>query len=81
MKYFIVEIQKQFDGSYAHLVHTADDRNHAESVYHQVLASAAISNLPEHSAIMFTGEGFPLMHQSYKHEDAQPPMPEEVPAE
>ena len=77
MKYFIVEIQKQFDGSFAHLVHTADTRNAAESVYYQVLAAAAISNIPEHSAIMFTTEGFPLMHQIYKHEDAQPPIPEE----
>lgn len=79
MKYFIVEIQKQHNGAYAHLVHTADTRNAAESVYHQVLAAAAISNLPEHSAIMFTSEGFPLMHESYKHEGAQPP--EEAPAE
>lgn len=73
MKYFIVEIQKQHNGTYAHLVHTADIRNAAESVYHQVLAAAAISNLPEHSAIMFTSEGFPLMHESYKH-DVMPSM-------
>ena len=79
MKYFVFEIQKQFDGSYAHLVHTADTRNAAESIYHQVLAAAAISNIPEHSAIMFTSEGFPLMHQSYKHDGAQ--LPEEVTAE
>lgn len=80
MKYYIVEIQKQPDGTYAHLVHTADDRNAAESVYHQVLAAAAISNLPQHSAIMFTGEGFPIMNQSYQH-DYVPPVPEELPME
>lgn len=67
MKYYIVEIQKLPDGTFAHLVHTADDRNAAESVYHQVLAAAAIANLPQHSAILFTDEGYALMNQSYKH--------------
>ena len=76
MKYYVFEIQKMSDNAYAHIVHEADNRNAAESVYHQVLASAAVSNLPEHSAVMFTGEGFPLMHQSYKHDDV--PQPEEV---
>lgn len=76
MKYYVVEIQKQPDGTYAHLVHTADDRNAAESIYHQVLAAAAIANLPQHSAILFTDEGFPLMHQSYTHTYV-PPVAEE----
>ena len=67
MKYYIIEIQKQNDGSFAHIVHNADTRNAAESVFYQVLAAAAISNIPEHSAILFTSEGYPLMHQSYKH--------------
>ena len=77
MKYFVFEIQKLADGAYAHLVHEADNRNEAESKFYQVLAAAAISNIPEHSAIMFTGEGFPLMHQGYKHD----PQPEELPEE
>ena len=68
MKYFVFEIQKLADGAYAHLVHEADTRNEAESRFYQVLSAAAISNIPEHSAILFTGEGFPLMHESYKHD-------------
>ena len=71
MKYYIVEIQKQHDGTFAHLVHTADNRNAAESTYHQVLASAAISALPQHSAILFTDEGYMLMQQCYKHDNVQ----------
>lgn len=67
MKYFIVEIQKLGDNNYANLVHEAASRNEAESKYYQVLASAAISNIPQHSAILFTAEGFPLMNQSYEH--------------
>lgn len=78
MKYYIFEIQKMIDGSYAHIVNTADSRNQAESVYHQVLAAAAISNLPKHSAILFTDEGFPLMQHSYSHTPASPVIEEET---
>lgn len=68
MKYFVVEIQKLSDTTYAHIVHEAETINEAESKYHQVLAAAAISEIPQHSAIMFSADGFPLMHHSYKHD-------------
>lgn len=68
MKYYIIEIQTMAGGTCAHLVNTADTRNQAESVYHQILASAAISNLPKHAAAILTNEGFPIMNQCYTHE-------------
>lgn len=67
MKYYIIEIQNN-NGSYAHIVHTADTRMQAESVYHQVLMYAAISTLTSHSASLLTGEGAMIMYQCYKHE-------------
>lgn len=72
MKYYVVEIQKMPEGNFAHLVHEAATRNEAESKYHQVLSAAAIANLPMHSAILFTSEGFPLMQQSYQHNYVAP---------
>lgn len=66
--YYILEIQQYADGSYGHLIHWAETRNQAESKYHQVLAAAAISELPSHAASMFSSEGFPIMNQCYKHE-------------
>ena len=72
-QYYIVEVQQYADGTFGHLVHYAYDadpdiaRLKGESKYHEVLAAAAISNLPTHSAIMFSTEGFPVMHQCYKH--------------
>lgn len=77
-QFYIVEIQKTHSGEYSHLVHWAFDENpdvarqKGESVYHSVLASAAISDTAEHSAIMFSTEGFPLMNQCYKHEPLEP---------
>lgn len=74
MQYYIIEIQQYENGEYGHLVHYAYDENpdkarlKGESIYYQVLAAAAISELPSHAAIMFTADGFPIMHQSYKHE-------------
>ena len=65
--YFIAEIQGQADGSFSHLIVTAPTRNAAEAEYHRVLAAAAVSELPLHSALLFTGDGTPLLHQCYEH--------------
>lgn len=67
MKYYIVEIQNN-NGSYNHIVQTADTRQQAESIYHQVLSYAAISTLTAHTAVLLTDEGFMIMSQCYKHE-------------
>lgn len=83
-QYYIVEIQTYADGTFGHLVHWESDENagmarmKGESKFHEVLAAAAISELPCHSAIMFTTEGFPIMHQCYKHAVAPQPEPEHV---
>lgn len=81
-QFYIVEIQQYASGEYGHLVHYAYDedpdkaRLKGESKYHEVLSAAAISDLPSHAAIMFSTEGFPIMHQCYKHTDAPTPAPE-----
>ena len=73
-QYYVVEIQHYANDTYAHLVHTASDEDRdkarlkGESKYHEVLAAAAISDLPSHAAIMFSADGFPCMHQCYEHE-------------
>ena len=65
--YYIIELQTN-NGQTAHLVSTASTRLEAESRYHQVLAAAAISNVEKHACAIITEEGFPLMHECYKHE-------------
>lgn len=73
-QYYIVEIQLHANGEYGHLVHYAYDadadkaRMKAESKYHEVLAAAAISNLPSHSATLIASDGMPIMYQCYHHE-------------
>ena len=85
-QYYVVEIQKNAQGEYAHNVFWLWDedpdkaRLKGEAKYHEVLAAAAVSGLAEHAAIMFSSQGFPIMNQCYKHttsEAAPTPEPSE----
>ncbi len=72
-QFYIMEIQQYANGEFGHLVHFAYDadpdkaRLKAEAKYHEVLAAAAISELPSHAATIIASDGFPVMHQCYKH--------------
>ena len=72
-QFYVVEIQQYPSGEYGHIVHFAYDadadraRLKGEAKYHEVLAAAAVSELPSHAAIMFSAEGHPIMHQCYRH--------------
>ena len=52
MKYIVIELQKMDNGTVGNIVTAYDSQIEAESKYHQILAAAAISNLPTHSAII-----------------------------
>lgn len=85
-QFYIIEIQQYTNGEFGHIVHFAYDENatkarlKAESKYHEVLASAAVSELPQHSATLLTADGRAVMNQCYKHEVVQPePEPEPEP--
>ena len=73
-QYYVIEIQKYKDGGYGHIVHFAADedpmkaRYKGEAKYHEVLAAAAISDLPEHGAILIHSTCVPVLHQVYQHE-------------
>jgi hypothetical protein len=81
-QFYIMEIQQYADGSYGDIKHFVYDedadkaRLKGESKFYEVLAAAAVSNLPSHAAIMFSSDGFPIMHQCYKHEVTPEPTPE-----
>lgn len=68
MTYYILEIQKNEDGVYSHLVQTANTKNEADSKYYTVLSYAAISSLPHHAAVLLDENGLVYANASYKHE-------------
>ena len=67
MKYIVVELQKSAESVVSNLVYSFDTLAEAESKYYSILASAAVSKIPVHSAIIVSEEGFPVRNQCYKH--------------
>ena len=57
MKYIVLEIQTNTDGTVGTIVMKKDTLNEAQSAFYSVLASAAISTLPVHSAVLLTNRG------------------------
>lgn len=70
MKYLVIEIQTNTDGTVGNLVYSYDNRNEAESKYHAVLSAAAISALPMHTCDLIQADGVLLARQCYVHEQA-----------
>ena len=70
MKYIVIEIQTNQDGTVGSLVSSYDDRNQAESKFHSVMAAAAVSALPVHACQVMTNEGFTVNAGCYHHDGA-----------
>lgn len=73
--YFVLEIQINETG--AILPYTFDNQADAEAKYHSILAVAAKSTVPKHSAVLMAENGITLKKESYFHEEE----PEEEPNE
>ena len=66
--YLVMELQKNEDGHVSNIVTEHETLPQAESKYHAVLSAAAVSDIPIHSAILVSEEGFPVKNQCYKHQ-------------
>ena len=77
-QFYTAEITKDANGVYSHDIkwYWDEDATKAqlkgEAKYHEIMSRAAVSNFAEHAAILFSSEGFPIMHQCYKHEVVTP---------
>jgi hypothetical protein len=65
--YIVIELQKNAEGQVANLVTAHNTLAEAESKFYTILAAAAVNEVPVHSAIIVSEEGFPVKHQCYKH--------------
>lgn len=68
MKYIVIEIQVNWDGTVGNLVTAHDSREQAESKYHAVLSAAAVSKIMKHSAVIMDEEGAVYGSMCYRHE-------------
>ena len=75
MKYIVVEIQLNDNGAVGMISTAFDTEPEALACYHQTLASAAISSLPCHSAVMFNEEGQFLRRDYFRHDEEAPDVP------
>lgn len=74
--FLVIELQKDANGNVAHLITTHTTQADAESKFHTILAYAATSSLPSHSATILTDNGYALRREFYTHEIAPAPEPE-----
>lgn len=63
----VMEIQK--DANVSTIVTQHETRNDAENKYHTILAYAAISSIPQHSAVMLEDDGLFIKSESFDHEE------------
>lgn len=65
--YIVIELQKNIDGVVSNIVTSYNTLAEAENKYYSILASACISTIPVHSAVIISEEGFTVRSQCYKH--------------
>ena len=63
--YIVMEIQKS--NTVSTIVNTYETRNEAENKYHTILASAAISNIPQHAAVLLDDNGEYIKSECFMH--------------
>ena len=72
MKYIVIEIQKSADGTVSiPPINTYDSFFEALSRYHTILAAAAISDVPVHTAVVLNEVGQEIRMDSYNKADGQ----------
>ena len=67
MIYIVTEIQTNADNTIGILTSNFENRQAAESKYHNILSFAATSTLPVHAASIATNEGQIIEYKCYKH--------------
>jgi hypothetical protein len=75
-KYIVMEIQTFDTGAVSTPTYAYDAQASAESKFHAILSSAAISKLPKHAAVLMTSEGYVQDSRCYEHEPEPEPEPE-----
>lgn len=67
--FIVIEIQHNKNGTVGIPAPASyEDRGDAENKYHSVLAAAAKSGLPKHSAVMLNEGGVPIKYECYTNE-------------
>ena len=77
--FMIIEMQTDANGNIAEIITKKATQAEAEADFHRILAAAAVSSVPVHSAVILTDNGYALRREFYDHR--QQPEPNAEPAE
>lgn len=66
--YVALEIKLKADGTMTVDKYVKETRDEAEKAFHSILAVAAVSTHPVHSAMIINPEGATLKRECYKHD-------------
>lgn len=69
--YAALEIKLKADGTMTVDKYVKESRDEAEKAFHSILAVAAVSTHPVHSAVIINPEGATLKRECYKHEQPE----------
>lgn len=75
--YAALEIKQKADGTMTVDKFVKETKDEAERAFHSILAGAAVSEHPIHSAMIINPEGVTLKKECYKHEIKQAQEPAE----
>ena len=67
MKYMVNEIHKLENGDINNTTSTYEDMKDAEDAYNKACDNAKNSNIPVHIAVLMSGSGVHIKHESYVH--------------
>lgn len=67
MKYIVLEMQTNADGTVGTLLTSYDKLIEAESKFFSILSAAALSTLPVHTAMLLTNSGTMLRVETFEH--------------
>ena len=79
--YIVIELQKNAEGVLTPQTSTHNTLAEAENKYYTILAYAAVSEVPVHSATILDENGYPMMYKHYTHKVAEPEPVEPEPVE
>lgn len=68
MRYIVMELQTNKDGTVGNLVYSYDTEDDARSKYHLILSAAAVSKLPMHAAVIIRSDGALMEAYCFEHE-------------
>ena len=66
--YIVIELQTMAGGTVGNFVWSYTSRDEAFAKFHTILASAAVSTIPVHAAVILDNKGLQIAAQAFTHE-------------